>query len=233
MARRYDPFNIQAYGANVYAAYSPSTMQWMTAGLRFDWDFTLLGNQSFLDRYRLTPQLSVREADWTDTTLFYQLEIRVYRTGLPDRRLDRDGDTHAFGVNQSFELCKMFERPLMANLSYRFENVSTDGTEFASKNNIFAFGLDVPLPLELTFDFRSEWEVGHYKNRSLFDFASSHRRDVIHNLIFGLTKRFDEHLSVRFQVDVTDADSNISDNTRQEPFSYNRVIYGLTLVYRF
>jgi hypothetical protein len=136
-------------------------------------------------------------------------------------------------VVQRFELFEMFERPFTTDLSYRFENVQTDGTEFAADNHIFAVGVGVPLPWDLTFDFLSEFEVGYYKYGSLFDFNHSRRRDFIHTLVFALTKKFSEQLSARFQIDVTNDDSNVRNLYGEEFFSYNRVIYGLTMIYHF
>ncbi|MHC4090786.1 MAG: tetratricopeptide repeat protein [Planctomycetota bacterium] len=228
-----DDFDVQNYGVNVYGAYSPPGVDWLTLSLRYDWDFTFVGNDSFLARHRITPQIDVMEADWTNTTLFYQFDARDYHGQSIDGRLDRDGHTHAFGVVQRFELFEMFERPFTTDLSYRFENVQTDGTEFAADNHIFAVGVGVPLPWDLTFDFLSEFEVGYYKYGSLFDFNHSRRRDFIHTLVFALTKKFSEQLSARFQIDVTNDDSNVRNLYGEEFFSYNRVIYGLTMIYHF
>lgn len=228
-----DDFDVQNYGANVYTAYTPPGADWLTLSVRYDWDYTLVRNQSFLARHRVTPQIDVREADWTGTTLFYQFDARNYYHQPCDRRLDRDGHTHAFGVVQRFELTELYERPLTLDLSYRFENVDTDGTEFASDNHIFALGVGVPLPWDLTFDFVSEFEVEYYKHRSLYDFDWSRRRDFIHTFVFGLSKQFNEHLSAQFLVNVTNDDSNIRDRTGQEFFSYDRVTYGLSVLYRF
>ena len=228
-----DEFDVQNYGANVYTAYSPPDIEWLTLSLRYDWDFTLVGNESFLSRHRVTPQVDVRESDWANVTVFYQFDARNYYNQPVERELDRDGHTHAFGVVQRFELVEMFARPLTMNFSYRFENVDAEGREFASENHIFALGVGVPLPWDLTFDFLSEFEVDYYKHRSLFDFDRSKRRDFLHTFVFALEKQFNEHLSAQFQVNVTNDDSNIRDASRQEFFSYNRVIYGLSVLYRF
>ena len=226
-------FNVQNYGTNVYGAYSPPGADWLTLSLRYDWDYSFVGNASFLARHRVTPQVDIQEADWTSTTLFYQFDARNYHGQSYDPRLNRDGHTHAFGVMQRFELLELFDRSLTADLSYRFENVATDGSEFDSDNHIFAVGVGVPLPLDITFDFLSEFEVDHYKHGSQFDFLHGKRRDFIHTLVFALTKQFTEQLSARFQIDITNDDSNVRDRNGQWPFSYNRVNYGLTLVYQF
>ncbi len=228
-----DEFNVENYGANVYAAYTPLGAEWLTLSVRYDWDHTLVGDQSFLSRQRLTPQIDIRESDWTATTLFYQYDQRNYYHQSGDRRLDRDGPTDAFGVVQRFELAELYDRPLEVNLSYRFENVDTDGTEFSSHNHVFALAVGLPLPWDLTFDFASEFELAYYKNRSLFDNDGSRRRDFIHTFLFALTKQFNEHLSARFLLNVTNSDSNIRGQAAQAHFSYDRITYGLSLLYRF
>lgn len=228
-----DDFDVQNYGANVYMAYTPADADWLTLSVRYDWDFTLVGNQSFLGRHRMTPQIDVRETDWTNTSLFYQFDVRNYYNQPSDRRLDRDGDTHVLGVIQRFEVAEMYDRPFTIDVSYRFENVDTRGTEFTSDNHVFSLGVGVPLPWDLTFDFVSEFEVQHYKQRSLFDFDRSRRRDFIYTFLFALTKQFNEHVSARFAVNTTNEDSNIRDQDRQEFFSFDRITYGLSVLYRF
>lgn len=230
---RLDEFNVQTYGANVYGGWSPPGADWLTLGLRYDWDYTFVGNESYLTRHRLTPQIDVREAPWTSSTVFYQYDARNYHNQPADRRLDRDGDTHALGVIQNFELFKMFDRPFTANASYRFDNVQTDGSEFGSENHIFGLGIGVPLPWDLTFNVANEWETDFYRHGSQFDADHGRRRDFIYTVIFALTKRFNEHLSTRFQVDIVNDDSNVSDLFGQNYFSYSRVIYGLSVTYQF
>ncbi len=228
-----DEFDVQTYGANIYGAYSPPEAGWFTLGLRYDWDYSFVGRDSFLTRHRVTPQVDIQEADWTSTTLFYQLDVREYFNQPANRRLDRDGLTHAFGVIQSFELFEMFDRPFTADISYRYENTRTDGSEFESTNHIFALGVTVPLPEDFTFQFVNEWELARYKNPSIFDRDFSKRRDVLYSFVLALTKRFDEHLSARFEIDIFNDDSNVVDRRGQQFFSFDRVIYGLSIVYIF
>ena len=234
-------FNVQSYGANVFAVYAPPAADYLTLSLRYDWDHTLVGNESYLSRHRVTPQIDIREAEWTSTTLFYQFEANGYydvtassilKRGA-NRRLNRDGDTHIFGVMQRFTLGELFERPLTADLSYRFENVATDGAEFDYNGHVFALGLGIPLPEHFTFDFVSEFEVQFYDHPSGFDRDFSKRRDFINTLVFALTKEFNENLSARLQVEMTENDSNVRDSRGQEFFSYDRVVYGLSLAYKF
>ncbi len=228
-----DDFDIQSYGASVFAAHSPADADWLTLSIRYDWDHTLIGNQSYLSRHRITPQIDIQEADWTSTTIFYQFEADNYLNQPAGRRLDRDGTTHTVGVIQRFELAEMYDRPLTLDISYRFEDVDARGGEFTYDSHIFALGLGVPLPWDLTFDFVSEFATEHYRSISSFDANGSHRRDFISTFLFSLTKQFNEQLSARFQVILTADDSNIRDRTGQEIFSYDRVVYGLSVQYRF
>lgn len=226
-------FNVQTYSGNVYAAWSPRDARWLTLGGRYDYDVSLVGNDPFLQRHRLTPQIDLAPLDWTRTTIYYQFERNFYEYPINDRRLDRDGDTHALGIIQGYDLFQLFERQVRGTLRYRFENVSTDGGEFSSENNIFGVGLEVPLPEDFTFEFASDWEWDSFKNASLFDVDRRKRQDDLNTLVFALTKRFNEQLSLRFQVDWIQVDSNVRAFGGGEPFSYDRIIYGATLQYRF
>jgi tetratricopeptide (TPR) repeat protein len=234
-------FNVQTYGANIFAAYAPPGADYLTLSMRYDWDHTLVRNQSYLSRHRVTAQIDIRETDWTSTTLFYQYVANNYynlgANSLTARdsgpKFDRDGDTNAFGIMQRFTLGEMFDRPLTADLSYRFENVATDGDEFDSDNHVFAVGVGIPLPDHFTIDFIGEVEIQYYDNRSAFDSDSSRRRDFISTAIVALTKEFNENLSARLQVEITEGDSNVRDRFGQEFFSYDRIVCGLSLSYRF
>ena len=228
-----DDFDVQSYGTNVYGAYSPKGAKWLTLGMRYDWDYSFLGRESFLARHRLTPQMDIQWNKWTSTTVFYQFDDSNYYNQSRNDRLDRSGITHALGVIQSFELFEMYKRKFTTSVSYRYEDVRVHGTEFDSDNHVFGLGLSVPLPWDMTFDHIQEFEVDFYRNASLFDRSRSHRQDFIHTMIFALSKQFNEHLSARFQVDVSNDDSNIADSRGQEFFDYNRVIYGLSVMYRF
>jgi hypothetical protein len=228
-----DEFNVQTYGWSLFAGYTPAGADHISLGLRYDGDQSLLGNDLYLQRHRITPQLILRETDWTASTLFYQYDNRDYHFDLTDPRLDRDSDINAVGVVQDFELAQMFDRPLMASLGYRFENFSTDGSEFDSDNHVFTLGIDVPLPEDITFGFLTEWELQRYEHGSLFDAEGSKRRDNIHTLIFALTKRFNEQLSARLHMEFTKDDSNVKDSAGRQFFSYDRAIYGISVLYQF
>ncbi len=228
-----EDFDVQDYGANAYLAHTPAEADWLTLSVRYDWDFALVDRRSFLARHRLTPQVDIRESEWAGGTLFYQFDCRNYYHQPDDWRLDRDGITHAFGVVQRFKLAEIYNRPLTLALSYRFEDVGTDGTEFATDNHIFALEAGMPLPGDFTFDFLSEFEIQNYRHRSLFDLDRSKRRDFIHTFVFALTKRFSEHLSARFLMSLTNDDSSIRDDSGQEFFSHDRIVYGVNVLYRF
>lgn len=228
-----DEFNVQDYGANIYASYAPDSLPWLALGLRYDVDNALLGNDSFLVRHRATAQADIQEGEKARTTVFYQFEFRDYRTAVVDARLDRDGITNAVGVVQRVDIVDLYDRPVTMDFSYRFESVGSDGTEFDAQNHVFRLGVSVPLPSDMTFGFSSDWELQKYRNPSLFDLDASKRRDLIHTMVFSLNKRFTEQLSARLQMVVTKDDSNVRDLGGQEFFSYDRVVYGFSLNYQF
>ena len=228
-----DEFDVQNYGANAFLRYTPHDIPELTLGLRYDWDHALLGNDTFLVRHRLTPEAHLDLTDWSRMILFYQLDIRDYGTDVLYDRLDRDGTTHAAGIIQDFRLFEMFGRHLALTPSYRFERARTNGTEFDTDNHILGLEVKVPLPNDFTVGFMGEWEWQRYDNPSLFDADRSRRRDSIRTFALSLTKKFTEHFSARLHVIGTENDSNVRDRRHQAFFSHDRVIYGLTLVYRF
>jgi hypothetical protein len=73
-------------------------------------------------------------------------------------------------------------------VGYRFDAISTDGSEFDRDEHNFYLGLGVPLvnPLkpqeflllpgkELMFRFAAAWQIGDYRNHSDIDFGRDRR----------------------------------------------------------
>ena len=129
---------------------------------------------------------------------------------------------------------------------------ATRGEEWDCKNYLLAAGVEVPLPYGVMFDFRGEWRWENYggtRGGSLIDFHRRGRDDFVQRYGFGLERSFvlvpglPENrrtikvdrvvLTLRGDVQFVIDDSNVRDRSRQAVFSYERALYGFSLVLSF
>ncbi len=229
-----DVFDEQTYRGHAYVRHRAE--DWLDLALRYDYDFNLLGREGYLSRHRLTPQLSVLEDFWGRTTLYYQFEPRRFYdvpAVVSAPPFDRTGDLHTLGISQAIVLGQLCERDVLFEIGYRHENVSTKGTEYDSRNEVLAAGLSVPLPWDMTFEFAAEWAWEDYKHRSTLDYANRGRDDLVQTYVFSLIKELNENVKLQGQILWIDDDSNVLTQGGEAVFSYDRVVYGLSLSVEF
>ncbi len=109
-------FNEQDYGGSVALQYK-LLQPWQNdgvaqgplyAGIQYDYDYFLLGNNGFLRVNRLTPRLALYTFDQRSASTFsFRYEDRNYLEPLPSNGFDRDGNYFAFTFSQSYELVDM------------------------------------------------------------------------------------------------------------------------------
>ncbi len=239
-------FNVQTYGGRVFLNYFPDDR--LTFGLQYSYDFTTVDNDAFLTRHRITPSVRYVErfhedgTPLTATTVFYSYEPRDYHEELNDRREDRDGKYHTIGLTQSFNLCQPRleqgdERWLLAALGYRYLNESTQGDDYDLTGNAVVARLAMPMPYELLFEFSGQWTWEDYWQPNTQDFRRRNRHDFVQRYIWSLSRDFeidrDILMTLRGEISWTEDDSNIRNRLNEAVFSYDRVIYGLTLSFFF
>ena len=239
-------FNVQTYGGRVFLNYFPNDR--LTFGLQYSYDFSTVNNDAFLTRHRITPSLRyiARFHDdgtlQTATTLFYSYEPRDYHEELNDRREDRDGEYHTIGLTQSFNLCQPRieqgdERWLSAALGYLYLIESKQGDDFDLTGNAIVARLAMPMPYELLFEFSGQWTWEDYWQPNTQDFRRRNRHDFIQRYIWALSRDFEIDrnivMTLRGEIAWTQDDSNVRNRLKEAVFSYDRVIYGLTLSFLF
>lgn len=245
-----EQFDLQAYGA--YLRYSRRFDEHWEATLRYDYDVTLLNNESFLSNHAISTSLRYRwllpgEMIVPDATqIFYRLETRDFLFET-DPDLDRDGLAHYVGVEQSFKVQPIAEFPWVWDVStgYQYGSISTEGEEFDRKTHDFLVALDMPLvnpkspdqflilpDRELRFRFDAHWQIADYRNKSSFDRRRNVRDDLITDYGFTLSQTLlddpdDGRVVLRGLIRWTDAESNVVLSDRSSPFTYDKFVYGV------
>lgn len=180
-----------------------------------------------------------------ETSFDYRVEFQdfLYSTR---REFDRDSVTSSFGLEQSARVRPFTDVNWYWDVSagYHFTLVPTEGSEFDRVTHDFSFELVLPIngllvarhPASLRLS--AEWELDDYANGSLYDIQRRERRDLLTTLglIFSQTlvdngKDGEVVLHAIFQW--TDADSNIRDQERGQPFTYEKTVAGVQLEWRF
>lgn len=239
-----EDFNHQDYGG--YIRWTRRLDDRWQIGFQYDYDWSFLGNESFLSNHGLTlnlthvwPKRSTRfELD--STSMYYRFEARDFL--LPTSpEFDRDGVVHSVGLEQGFRFQPLPGRSWIWKLhaGYRFSSIVTEGTEFDRTTHDFFVGLGIPLknPLwpdkPLDFQFNVQWEIADYRNDSLIDRRGRERADFITGYGFVLSQTLVEDLRgglvLHAIVNWTDAHSNVTTREGTDPFTYDKVLYGLQL----
>ena len=238
-----EQFNEQRYTG--FARYTRNLSDRWRLDVGYEYDFTLLGNESFLSRhaaylglaYAWPRRQAVFEAE--TTSVAYRLQARDFRTSTMSE-FDRDAFVNTIAVGQSFLVRVAPDWIWRVRTGYQFSGVRTEGEEFERNDHDFFFGLDIPLgdPLlprqPLTFQFDVQWQIGNYRNNSLIDFRGRERSDLITAYSFVLSQILarDERYGdviLRAIINWTDADSNVEDRLEATPFTYEKLFYGLQL----
>lgn len=245
-------FNFQDYGASI--RYARKLDRRWEASLQYDYDFTLLGNQSFLSSHALTPGLryhwDLPEGPFRPGTtgVYYQMVDQDFRFPTT-RAFDRDGFIHALGVEQSFlfQLLPGSSRTGELTLGYRAEAIPTRGSEFDRNQHNFLVGVGLPLlnpaeperflilpDKELLLRFNLHWQTADYDNPSLLDRYKRGRSDFIKSYTWSLSQKLLEHpdygeLTLHGIINWQDARSHLRTDGGGRPFTYDKVIYGMQL----
>ncbi|UCC28852.1 MAG: hypothetical protein JSU86_11695 [Phycisphaerales bacterium] len=126
---------------------------------------------------------------------------------------------------------------------------ATAGDEFDRKAVALLLGVEMPLPWGWEFDASASFEWERYPQGSLVDFHRRVRRDLVQEYGLALSRTFvlragnqanrytpaiDRLLmTVHAHATWTDDDSNVVDRFGQAIFSYDRAVYGLSVVFTF
>jgi len=243
-------FDYQDYGG--YIRFTQRLNDSWTFDLRYDYDLYYLDHESFSSINTITPRFNFRwptrdvSVSLDETSLFYRIEALDYLYPTTSR-LDRDGYVNAVGIEQTLRIRPVASNPAWvwdAFAGYQFQYVSTEGSEFDYYGNDVYFGLSVPMKNSwlddkiLTARFLAGVEFDNYRNPSGFDRRGRERDDVITTIGVVLSQVLvedAEHGDVILHgiFNYTDSDSNITTREFGDPFSYDRIVAGFQVEWRF
>ncbi len=218
-----EQFDQQTYGASVAWQYEFLDKKEGSMGpgfftLQYDFDYTLLGKEEFLQNHAVRPGVKLEWANRRATSeLYFNYQRRDYSEPLFDRRLNRDGDYFTIGVLHEFKTVEMTQvykewglepwglasdagldqddpdypnRYLKPYIGARHSWDSTAGDEFDRRADALQAGVGVPLPWGFTFDAAAVLEWEKYSHGSLVDFHRRERHDLVQEYAVALSRTF-------------------------------------------
>lgn len=224
-------FNIASYQAGPYLNFKLAPN--LFASVRYDFNYLTLGYHSFLKRNLVTPQLTLQEPKFGFTSVFYQFEDRQFLQPEVTQPLKRDGDLNVVGVLQGITLPELFKGSGAAelDLSYRFSNQQTRGSDFSGNFNTAGATLVTPLPFwKLKGDIGVNATFENYEHPNSLDAIGRRRDDFEVNTLVGLTKELFRGVTLRVDYSYTDHQSNVRTNTGSKPYQFDRNVLGVRLI---
>jgi|GEM_PF-3173861 len=197
------------------------------AALTFNYDHLFIAYQGFLNRYSVTPTLTLVETDWTSTTFVTRYSHLDFlgqgdaTTGNAAR--DRDADDFMFGLTQNFILPW---QDVSLQLGYQFNRNFADGSDFDYSGHTFSIGIICPLPW---YDMQLSTLVAMYKRDygSIDSTILAHREDFQYSVSTALTCPLSDNVTLSFEYIFDRNDSNHPAN------DYKRNIFQIGVEYRW
>lgn len=233
-------FDVESYQGGPFITHRLGKT-WYVSG-RYAFNYVESGHDPYMSRNIFTPQVTWVQPKFGYTSAFYQLQLRQFN-GSPSRaELDRDGQIHTLGVVQGISLGEIFRDAGPANieLSYRYEDQQTKGSDFDGSFHNLGAAFYTPLPFwELRADVGVQVSFDGYDNRNTVDNApgpqpeDEAREDFEVNLVVGVNKELFEWCTARVDYTYTDRDSNIETSFNTSPYDFDRHQVGVRLIFSY
>ena len=203
------------------------------AGLQTTYDFILLGNSQFVQRWIVNPYFSLAANSWNLTNLQFRFQAKdFFNDDQVVSREVRDGLNYMIGPNHFF----LFSGGRhFIKVGYQYDSEETRGANWTYWGNRLLAGLQYTLPwwdLQYRFDLDIHWR--NYKNfHSLLPAGAGFtkkRSDYERVLFSSLSKNFViKSLNFRASIDYL-FDTN---NSNLAVFDYDRHVVTTSIAWRF
>ena len=200
------------------------------AGLQTTYDFILLGNRRFTERWIANPYLTVVEDPNNLTTMQFRVQAKnFFRDRDFANREVRDAVNYMVGPLHYF----LFEEGKhYVKLGYQYDTDKAEGENWIYWGNRLLFGFQYTLPWEdirFRYDLDAHWRYHKNKHSQLPTSATStvHRTDREATHLVGLSKDFLTDFTVALEYLFDKNKSNIAS------FKYDRHVVTTSLTWRF
>ena len=199
-------------------------------GLQTTYDFILLGNRRFTERWIANPYLTVVEDPNNLTTMQFRVQAKNFfrDRGFANREV-RDAVNYMVGPLHYF----LFEEGKhYVKLGYQYDTDKAEGENWIYWGNRLLFGFQYILPWEdirFRYDLDAHWRYHKNKHSQLPTSATStvHRTDREATHLVGLSKDFLTDFTVALEYLFDKNKSNIAS------FKYDRHVVTTSLTCRF
>lgn len=200
------------------------------AGMQLAYDFIMLGNARFSQRWIVNPYLTLLENPWNLTTLQYRFQWKdfandrdVVRKEVRDAKNYMVGPLHFFLFEQGRHFAKM---------GYQFDVELAEGRNWRYRGHRLLVGGQYTLPwwdVRLRYDLDFHWRFHSKKHSQLPTNATGtvKRSDREPTHLFSVSKDFWTDFTVAVEYLFDDVKSNLAS------FDYNRHVVTTSLTWRF
>jgi len=199
-------------------------------GLQTTYDFIMLGNRRFTERWIVNPYLTIVETPNNLTTLQYRLQVKnFFRDNDLANREVRDGLNHMVGPLHYllFEEGKHYVK-----LGYQYDVDDAEGENWIYWGNRLLFGVQYTLPwwdIKFRYDLDRHWRYHKFQHSQLPTSATGtvHRGDREATHLAGLAMDFWTDFTVALEYLYNKNRTNISS------FEYDRHVVTTSVTWRF
>ncbi len=252
---RINEFDYQQYGG--YFRYDRHVTDDWQLSLLYNYDIDYLERESFLSNHSFSPSLTYywpkqnNQLRPTETLFEYRIELRDFLFDI-DPLLDRDGIAHAAAITQKFSFAMADpSKSGSLTLGYQFTSIATQGTEFDRLTHDFLIGMEFPLlnshdptkyllipDKKLSAHIKAQWHIADYREASIIDRDGDERHDFITAAGVVLSQLLiddpdDGELLLHLIFNWSDTKSNVRTADRSTPFTYDKIVAGLQVQWRF
>jgi len=170
-----------------YALYQRRLSDRWTASVQLADDYTIIGGDSFRNQISLRPAVQARLSPYFSAELSYRAAFSEYYFDTT-AVLDRDSDTHSFGLTFNYDLPKT-QLSTQAGLQYTINNADGDDFDF----NSTAVFISLSHPLVFQVDATVGWThvFQDYRNDNSLTGFTAERDDDVDIISVSLTRPVD------------------------------------------
>jgi len=215
-------FNVQNHEAGVYFLYR---QPWMQLRIPYEFNYALVGGDTYLLSNAVTPTLTIPESSRTFTELQYSFTSNDFvNTPQFSNNNDRDGVNNRAGIAQSVVLNKTVRLlRILFDYDREFTGSSATQDDWAYQGFKITGDMGLSIPMGLKLSFEGYYYLQNYDNPNTYSPSLEKRTDHIQAYTVTVSKTFDKWATLSLQYLYDRNGSNIA------VFDYDRSIVSIIL----